>query len=947
MLLGQFTYTACQAPGPYSSTPGWKVKQAEPEHAGMEIPAAAVQAAVRPFGTFTVPAVPALATQVDIDQLPRCLRLDLLDGGYRGVAHLAAAGRDHSGRDAFFAHGLLVTVNPSADPLPISGGEAAGWGVIRPADLWGAEGWLTPYRADAIEAAVVGRPPRPSAASPLNPERREDFVDLHPGQREFVLAGAERALVAGSPLVIVGLPVEAAMWTSLITHLLLPSASWMVTFSTYEAGAHPDTFGSGFPRITGVPVEAAESWRSVPSDQAVIHYPPMQPPRESGGFRLSDGSLLPIGSWAALAEAVCSAGWEDDVRAAVDRLGGQVGPAFDRWPLIGLPLAVLALPLDILTARPEISALAVQVAVEWLPTTAPANPAVLVDLVDAVFRWSPEAVDIAQRMLGELDKGSDTTGAVVDRLFDGYLRALLRTPTATASARSPWLPRRLKLSRPVADRLLVDLDDLISWVDGLQHPIPQTRLLLTVAAVAERVGWLQASDRTTIERIIGDRARAALVPLLLGDRVQLGRQSLPAIPSWLWNDVVVDALQDLLPDHEPGSAFTDQQLQRIVEEAAGPLPAFFVARETLASLTMVDGERAAAMLLAPDQREVRRMTAAQVEVLRMAAFLRSTVTADGRLLVPPHTLFDALRRWVPQPQPRAVVLLDLIDQFGGTVPLADLCTFTVKVLDSLPPDSTTNSIVEALRLAGAGRAELLNNAAEWHEQFARPTPLTSRHVDTSAMPLTRPDYTESRLLSTVAGGQLEAGLATAGMTRLASWILVLAAEFLDLPGNSVAMEQADWLVAAESDPLRRQLERQYPSAARHLIGEIETGRRRATLAGDVLAAEWVVRAQLAATAVKGDPARSFFGGPPARGNGWSDGVRRLLNVENRSREELVHWIRRVGRSAEGAARVAQLPRAPEDRRQVLVDAAVDAASKIAAFPGLIERLRRVPGHRDR
>lgn len=946
MLLGQFTYTACQAPGPYSSTPGWKVKQVEAEQAGVQIPAAAVQAAVRPFGTFTAPAVPALATQVDIDQLPRCLRLDLLDGAYRSIAHLAAAGRDHSGRDAFFAHGLLVTVHPLADPLPISEGAAAGWGMLRPADLWGAEGWLTPYRADAIEDAVVSGPPRPSAASPLNPERREDFVDLHPGQREFVLAGAERALVGGTPLVIVGLPVEAAMWTSLITHLLLPSAGWMVTFSTYEAGAGPDALGPGFPRIAGVPVEEAAVWRSVPGEQAVVHDPLLPPRRESGGFRLPDGSVLPVGSWATLAEAVCSAGWENDVRAAVDRLGGRLEPDFELRPLVGLPLAVLAQPPDTLTVRPEIAALAVQVAVEWLPTPSASHPAVLIDLVDVIFHWSPVATDIAQRMLGELDTGSETTGAFIDRLLDAYLRTLLSTQTAIASSRPPWLPQRLQLSRPVADRLLTDLDDLISWVDDIQHPIPRSRLILTVAALAERIGWLHAPDRTTIERIVGDRARSAVVPLLLGDRVQLGEQSLPRIPSWLWQDVIVDALQDLLPDHEPGSVLTDPHVRRVVDEAAGPLPAAFVARETLASLTMVDGERAAALLLAPDQREVRGMTAAQLEVLRLAAFLRSTVTAAGRLQVSPSTLFDALRRWVPEMQPRAVVLLDLIDQFDGSVPISDLCAFTVDVLDSLPPDGTTKAIVETLRLAGASGAELRNNAAEWHEQFARPIPLTSRHVDAQSMPLNKPDYPETRLLGMVVGDQLGPGLAAAGLTRLARWILVLAAEALDLPGDAVAMERADWLVSAEINPLRRRLEKQYPSAAKALIGETHAERRRATVAGDVLAAEWVVRAQLAATGVKGDPAVSFFGGQPARGTGWSDGVRALLQVETRSREELTGWIRRVERLAEEAARVAQLPRTPDDRRQVLIGAAVDAATRIAALPGLMGRLRRAPGHRD-
>ena len=34
VLVGQYTYTACESPGPYSSVPGWKVKQVQGEDFG-------------------------------------------------------------------------------------------------------------------------------------------------------------------------------------------------------------------------------------------------------------------------------------------------------------------------------------------------------------------------------------------------------------------------------------------------------------------------------------------------------------------------------------------------------------------------------------------------------------------------------------------------------------------------------------------------------------------------------------------------------------------------------------------------------------------------------------------------------------------------------------------------------------------------------------------------
>lgn len=70
VLIGQYTYTACETPGPYSSVPGWKVKQVQSVPPFAELPEAAVKAAVRPFGRYRTPAIGPLTTQAEIDQLP-------------------------------------------------------------------------------------------------------------------------------------------------------------------------------------------------------------------------------------------------------------------------------------------------------------------------------------------------------------------------------------------------------------------------------------------------------------------------------------------------------------------------------------------------------------------------------------------------------------------------------------------------------------------------------------------------------------------------------------------------------------------------------------------------------------------------------------------------------------------------------------------------------------
>ena len=80
------------------------------------------------------------------------------------------------------------------------------------------------------------------------------------------------------------------MWISQISHLLLPTAGWSVTFSTYEAAAHPDILRTGSPTIVGIPAESGPAWHQVPGDQAVVHDPSIRQPRERDGYRLTDGS---------------------------------------------------------------------------------------------------------------------------------------------------------------------------------------------------------------------------------------------------------------------------------------------------------------------------------------------------------------------------------------------------------------------------------------------------------------------------------------------------------------------------------------------------------------------------------------------------------------------------------------------------------------------------------
>jgi hypothetical protein len=406
----------------------------------------------------------------------------------------------------------------------------------------------------------------------------------------------------------------------------------------------------------------------------------------------------------------------------------------------------------------------------------------------------------------------------------------------------------------------------------------------------------------------------------------------------LWRDILVDAIGERLPTVVPGSMLSDPRLRRTVDDAAGPLPTTFVAGETLSKITLLDGERAAAALLARGDQPI---SSAQAEVLAAAAFLRTVLDARGKIQVRPDRLFDELRKWFPQPEPRPVVLWELIEQLWGAVPMPDLCRFTAAALRSVPPDVTTAKIVREIQQV-TGPDAFSGTDAKWHLQFARPVPPTSREVALDTMPLTRPDYPEKQLLNAVAAGHFGPVLAAAGRQRIAHWVLILAAQSLDLPGNAVAMEQMEWLAAAAAEPLMSQLNPLYPSAAKSLIEELNRTRRRPPVAPDVLAAEWVIRSRLVAMRVGGDPAQSFFVDTNGGVGGWADGVRVLLRAETRPREQLVAWLHRVRRSAEEAARAAQLPLRPGDQHQVLIESAVETATGLASLSGLMGRMRRTP-----
>lgn len=923
VLVGQYSYTACEAPGPYSAVPGWKVKQVLSADFGGPVPEPPVKEAIRPFGGFRTPIVGPLTTQDEIDRLPRCLRLDVLPGGFRSLAHLAAAGRDRSGRDAFFAHGLLV--GPPADGATAVSGAGAIWNRYRPADFWAADGWLTPFRAEAIETAELGPLPAVSVASPAAVDLRMDFIDLHPGQREFVLAAAERAFSEQAPIVILGLPVEAAMWTSIVTHFLLPSTGWAVPFSTYEAAPAAEVLRARPGTVIGAPADTAAGWRQMSDEQVTVLDPENPPVRTGDGFPLAGGTLLPVGPWARLAEAVCTLGWEDEVRRRVDVLGEQVGADLDPWPLFALPAAVLSMDEELLRDHREVARLAAQVLIATMPQVSLLPPGLTADLIAAITNWGEAGATSSTtgEILAALDRSDGPVPtATTDPILTAYVREVLARPADPATP--VWFPERLTLSDAAADRLAQELPALTGWLDSVD-PDRLDVAVLTIAGQVERAGLTRGPALTAVQRALDPRIEA-LVPQLL-DGAPGTRSSDAPLARWLWPGVLSEAVAARLMQRPAGEVLWHPAVRRLVESVERPLPARYEPGHTVTALTLLDGERAAAELLAV---EASSIEPARLEVLRTAAFLRSVLTGRYPDRDRPGSLVLEIQHRFVRP-PRSAVLYDLLGRLVDVASSDDLILMANNCLSILPPDDWTRSVATLLVDRGVITPAAVTGPLAWHVQIRRPLPLSSH---AGARPVW-PDHPENELLKAVVAGRMHGGFREVGVTRLAWWLLLVAADQLDLPANSFRMESAKWFTGAEREPLRAHLDGLFPTIAGQAARKVSRYQDHA----DDLAAEWTTRAAMAQLHIPGDPAHSLFA-DQSTGSGWFGTARTMLAASDRSRDHLERWVELVRRSATRAGVAAYPDDAHAPAREALVGTAVEIGTQVAGLGGVMGWLRR-------
>ncbi|MGY1726805.1 hypothetical protein ACI79J_07515 [Geodermatophilus sp. SYSU D01062] len=688
MLHAQFTYTASSRRGPFDIGAGWKVSAvAKDDSVSDDV----IRRAARNVGGFVPPALPELASKADVDALPHCLRLDLLDGPERLVclSSIVAAGPDYSGRPNLFAHGLVVSSGGLTDEREKP---------IRPADLWDADLWLRPLGTRAAEESQLDERLQDLTRGPLDDAALDAFTRAHRNQLELVLAAVERHLRGDAgPLVIVGDESfsSVATWVGLIGRLLLPASAWRLPFSTYERLRDART-ANGWPFvIVGVPPADAGVATTLPGSKFAVVHDTEQPVRTShGGWALHDGTELAAGPWARLAESVITSDFLPVVAEQVEALAEDVGATAVDKPLWALGAAVL-LDEDL----PEsfgFDAAAV-VADHW-PTGLDAGTT-FDRLLERVRELAASGSRAAEQLLKHADGRPD--GVVAQQAWVKPVRTALTPPVDFA--KHP-LQGPLAGAPPAAPRELDEVSD--SALEEVTQAADPVRALLEIAGQVD-VGASSVNLRLRAVEL----AQELLVPRLLAPTTEPARRGWPPVPTWLW-DALVPTLAET-PRLEHGMKLPGQNLSAATHEwlASLSVPVGELTVEALRRTGPVERERAAYRLF------VQRADITPLE--RAAAFLATVnSSAINENMSIDRWAHKAAEMAYPRSSPLdAVTAVILMEALPSHIPFASVLG---AVLLRYPiPDATTQNAVKRLSQREAA-PKTLEKLLERHQRVDNP-----------------------------------------------------------------------------------------------------------------------------------------------------------------------------------------------------------------------------------
>lgn len=318
----QLTYTSSDAV--QGGRGGWQVRQrtaaltAADEQQALTLVATTLDLA-EPPGPF-----PSAA---DLAGLPHRLLVQADPHGTAFVVHTSLAGPDASGRPGNVFNHVLVL------PGLVDGVLA---GQPRPLEWWRSPGWLTPYGADAVRAASIGRTallpgPAVSRASVARFLRRQADSPVL-GALFDAVAGA----LAGGPQVVLAADQEEGVhWLAAVSFLAPPQQQANLSLSTYER-AHTLQSGAPGALLSILPRNDLTGLTSL-GGRLLIDARTQQPASGSW-WRCALGSA-PVGAWSTLGQALATAtdaGLIDRLLLLLDELSGdhpRATAADPRWPL--------------------------------------------------------------------------------------------------------------------------------------------------------------------------------------------------------------------------------------------------------------------------------------------------------------------------------------------------------------------------------------------------------------------------------------------------------------------------------------------------------------------------------------------------------------------------------------------------------------------------------------
>ena len=593
MLLGQFTYATVPEPGPYSDADGWKVQQVLAQGDVRNW----VENATGALGSFLPESVPLLATDAQLDALPRRLRLQVYPDGYSVLLHQVSAGQSHRHRDASFTHALLVGV---------SAGQ--GIGEIRPADLWDSPLWLRPVGAEQVSAARLDR-----VLPPVLPGPDVDGVWLDEPELALlllaVLGGGLAGQVPGRVALVDPTGGLTAGWVAFLSRYLTPGAAWTaLPFSTHERSVEANLAQLRELRVVGIPPEEADGARRVLGEEWVVLDPTQPPALLDGTWTFDRGRVVRLGPWAQLAESLSALPMLDlpsGPELLADATPGWAGSADDQ-PRWALPAALLTGPDEVLSAMREVARSAADLAALTWPAAVHMLAGQQQALIASFTRFADDPTAAFSAILRSADRSGTPAGAV-DVLLDGYLRAMWE-PSRTAwtgdSGPLPWLPQHIVPGPQLSALLVSDLPGLLgwSWRDEAT-PTQRVRLLSGVVSLGFRWSW---SDRSELREPVRTLLEAMTGTLLVGRGPVDG--SWPSLPPLLLARVVATVTELLRRD--PGALRLPPSALRWLDRELGPLDV----HRPLHAWTLLDLERAAAV----DPRDPEAGAAGAAAVLRQA-----------------------------------------------------------------------------------------------------------------------------------------------------------------------------------------------------------------------------------------------------------------------------------------------------------------------------------------